>query len=256
MEADASSSSDSLPEDLNSGETRITMWNRKELRKVSGNAAPKHRNLEKYMRRHPDVEVYDGQDLRLTPEQRSQRPDPPRVPVYNRRDGRIYSGNAAPLEKNLAVYLKKHPDCEVYVPGTHHFACVAPVDLAATTVTQPVPTPMPPAVTPQVLAQPQNELVHMQSLEDPWPMSIDKLSSSPPKPGDLFLPADGLLQTQWEQQLYCAPSKETENKLNPGDFAYDGLENFIEQAFVPPVSCLHYIESCFHPGGMDMDLEY
>jgi len=99
-------------------EARITLWNKKEMRKVSGNAAPKQRNCLEYIRQHPEVEIFDGQDLRLTEQEKEARAEiasrSSRVPVRNKKDGRIYSGNAAPLEKNLAHYLKSHPDCEIF----------------------------------------------------------------------------------------------------------------------------------------------
>merc|ERR1712100_74539 len=40
---------------------RVTMRNTREYRKVSGNAAPKPWNLERYMEKHPEMEVYRGQ---------------------------------------------------------------------------------------------------------------------------------------------------------------------------------------------------
>jgi len=40
---------------------RITMWNTTELRKLSGNSAPKASNVEDYMRRHPHMVIYTGQ---------------------------------------------------------------------------------------------------------------------------------------------------------------------------------------------------
>ena len=43
-------------------EKRTQIWNRVLKYKVTGNAAPLERNLEKYLRRHPDCEVYMNQD--------------------------------------------------------------------------------------------------------------------------------------------------------------------------------------------------
>eukprot|EP00656_Telonema_subtile_P053215 TRINITY_DN7641_c0_g1_i5.p1 TRINITY_DN7641_c0_g1~~TRINITY_DN7641_c0_g1_i5.p1 ORF type:complete len:199 (+),score=61.09 TRINITY_DN7641_c0_g1_i5:173-769(+) len=44
-------------------ERRVTIWNPYEKRKLSGNSAPFKKNLEEYLRKHPDWEEYWGQDL-------------------------------------------------------------------------------------------------------------------------------------------------------------------------------------------------
>lgn len=41
---------------------RVVMWNTREQRKVSGNAAPMIKNLKSYLKRHPDREIYARQD--------------------------------------------------------------------------------------------------------------------------------------------------------------------------------------------------
>merc|ERR1712216_17190 len=43
-------------------EKRVTIWNWREQRKLSGNAAPFRRNLQEYLQKHPDWEEYKGQD--------------------------------------------------------------------------------------------------------------------------------------------------------------------------------------------------
>ena len=41
---------------------RVKIWNRKTERSHAGSAAPLRANLAKYLRDHPDCEVYNGQD--------------------------------------------------------------------------------------------------------------------------------------------------------------------------------------------------
>merc|ERR1712164_212023 len=43
-------------------EKRVTIWNWREQRKLSGNSAPFKKNLQEYLRKHPDWEEYIGQD--------------------------------------------------------------------------------------------------------------------------------------------------------------------------------------------------
>ena len=43
-------------------EKRVTIWNWKEKRKLSGNSAPFKRNLQRYLKKHPDWQEYNGQD--------------------------------------------------------------------------------------------------------------------------------------------------------------------------------------------------
>lgn len=103
---------------------RITVWNRTTKRKVSGNAAPMEKNLSEYLRKHPDCELYTGQDRFLTTEEKqSLIAEQNRIPIWNKLEQRKISGNAAPSEKNLAEYLRNRPHCEVYAgqdkpPGT------------------------------------------------------------------------------------------------------------------------------------------
>merc|ERR1719460_899585 len=49
-------------EDDPAAEKRVTIWNWREQRKLSGNSAPFKKNLKEYIRKHPDWEEYVGQD--------------------------------------------------------------------------------------------------------------------------------------------------------------------------------------------------
>ncbi|KAG8469025.1 hypothetical protein KFE25_007543 [Diacronema lutheri] len=51
-----------VPDGLVLAGERVVMWNVREQRKVSGNAAPMIKNLKSYLKRHPDREIYAGQD--------------------------------------------------------------------------------------------------------------------------------------------------------------------------------------------------
>ena len=52
------------------GGDTITVWNQTSKRKVSGNAAPMEKNLQKYLSKHPDCELYNGQDKLRTSDEK------------------------------------------------------------------------------------------------------------------------------------------------------------------------------------------
>lgn len=107
---------------------RVTVWNKKENRKISGNAAPMEKNLHDYLRKHPECEVYSCQDKETRAMDSvlmggviagmgasdDDKGSEKRITIWNKRETRKISGNAAPLEKNLWTYLRDHPDYEVY----------------------------------------------------------------------------------------------------------------------------------------------
>ena len=59
-------------------DTRVTLYNPQERRKLSGNAAPFKRNLEAYLAMHPDWELYTGQDGGGSRKKRQRTADPKR----------------------------------------------------------------------------------------------------------------------------------------------------------------------------------
>jgi len=102
----------------------VTIWNRLECRKIAGNAAPLRRNLDRYLAKHPECEVYMGQD-KLSGAVLSGAIDPKtgavimsqneHVAIWHKAERRKVTGNAAPLRKNLVSYLQRHPECEEYM---------------------------------------------------------------------------------------------------------------------------------------------
>ena len=91
-------------------------------------------NLAKYLARHPECEVYCGQDqggsgptctgeAENRPVGASAKPRAgpiqKRVTLWHRVQKRKVVGNAAPLEKNVHAYLAKHPEYEIYDAHGH-----------------------------------------------------------------------------------------------------------------------------------------
>ena len=58
--ASAASKGDAAP--IPVVDERVAIWNTATLKKVAGQAAPMKRNLQVFLRKHPECEVYDGQD--------------------------------------------------------------------------------------------------------------------------------------------------------------------------------------------------
>merc|ERR1712199_19259 len=85
--------------------SRVTMWNTQELRKVSGNAAPMEKNVQEYIRQHPEMEVYVAQDQMVTHDQLATKASRAarRVPIWNRKVSRILS---EPTERNLLARVE------------------------------------------------------------------------------------------------------------------------------------------------------
>ena len=117
--ASAASKGDAAP--IPVVDERVAIWNTATLKKVAGQAAPMKRNLQVFLRKHPECEVYCGQDagrpgtggadggvLRRVeaaanaPPTASSAARPRRVALWHKLQKRKVVGNAAPLEKNVA----------------------------------------------------------------------------------------------------------------------------------------------------------
>jgi len=61
-EVDAAAGDDVSPPTRPAAKARITIWNKTQRRKMTGNAAPLETKIREYLRKHSDCEVYDGQD--------------------------------------------------------------------------------------------------------------------------------------------------------------------------------------------------
>lgn len=114
---------------------RVEIWNRKLERRLSGNVAPYRRNLDQYLRSHPDCEVYTGQQPSANesatsasasselgdadssedePDDADLSPQHRRVTLWNTITKKKVTGSNAPMAKNLSACLKRHPDYQVY----------------------------------------------------------------------------------------------------------------------------------------------
>merc|ERR1711907_844802 len=62
-------------------EKRVTIWNWREQRKLSGNSAPFKKNLQEYLRKHPDWEEYVGQDKDVNGKKLSPKKMKPPAPM-------------------------------------------------------------------------------------------------------------------------------------------------------------------------------
>lgn len=89
---------------------RVTLWDKCNMRKIAGAAAPISCNLDKYLSDHNGtIEVYNGQDNCVT-----RNPATERVTMWNPRRGRKVAGRAAPQRKDLEKYLNARPHMQVY----------------------------------------------------------------------------------------------------------------------------------------------
>lgn len=100
---------------------RVWMWNNKDGYKICGNSAPLYGNVQKYLERSPDMEIYCGQDHddRLPENWRMETHSGKRVRLTNGRlflrdkeTKRRLGGNACPLYRNMDTFLRKNPRYE------------------------------------------------------------------------------------------------------------------------------------------------
>ena len=133
----------------------------------------------------------------------------------------------------------KHPECEVYTGQLQkkRKADMRPpraVEAVAVVPTQPAPQP---------LEHPSIEDVYGCGMSMDMDVKLDATEA-----GDLFLHTPGF---SWDQQLdYCARAVDSKGGLFEADGSFDMMEidNDLKQLInVPPLSCLHALESCFQP---------
>jgi|EP01047_Picozoa_sp_COSAG01_P010103 hypothetical protein len=103
---------------------RVSLWNCVYQRRQQGACAPYEHNLAKYLFKHTDCEIFCGQDSIDPTAQHTVCPGPrhtattapsqKRVALWHKVQKRRVVGNAAPFERNVREYLRKHPEYELY----------------------------------------------------------------------------------------------------------------------------------------------
>lgn len=103
----------------------VTLWNRADGYKLSGNSAPHRRNLSTYLEEHPMAERYAGQDRDDTRAENWRmdtlcgdllRLSNGRVFLRNKHTHRKLGGNSCPLYGNLPQFFSGHGDRYERVP--------------------------------------------------------------------------------------------------------------------------------------------
>jgi hypothetical protein len=108
-----------IVEDDEDAEKRVTIWNWREQRKLSGNSAPFKKNLQEYLRKHPDWEEYVGQDKDENGK-KNFAPKKRRKEITNKTGvmhSPILDGNRKPV-----AALRIHGDAEVALVATDSMA--------------------------------------------------------------------------------------------------------------------------------------
>jgi hypothetical protein len=101
-------------------EKRVTIWNWREQRKLSGNSAPFKKNLQDYLRKHPDWEEYVGQDKDENGKKYSQhstqkkrkinepiRKEPVRPPALSARQESVLANAEAAARRREAAEVQR-----------------------------------------------------------------------------------------------------------------------------------------------------
>lgn len=96
--------SDKPPE----AEEKVPLWNKFEHRLLKESDEPMKKNLEQFLRIHPEWEVYDGQYERLHALRLAK------VPVWHKTEKCKLRNADSPLGKHVKAFLDKNPDWEIY----------------------------------------------------------------------------------------------------------------------------------------------
>lgn len=96
---------------------RVPQYNTKTNRILSGRAAPKRKNLNKY--HQLNMHMKNLGDSHHAPKEQLKAPaskdDLETVPMWNTISGSKITGNSAPQRRNVEQYLKDYPEREVYL---------------------------------------------------------------------------------------------------------------------------------------------